>query len=111
MLTLWAIVALLTVPFYMFSQRELAPTEDQGFFFGIVQASANSTLDQTKLFTAADPRRLSSAARERQHLSDHVSDRRLRRHGDQAVERADQDHRAARDGDRWGRCRRFRAFA
>jgi multidrug efflux pump len=52
-LTLWAIVALLTVPFYMFSQRELAPTEDQGFFFGIVQASANSTLDQTKLYTAA----------------------------------------------------------
>src|SRR5688500_16596229 len=52
-LTLWAIVALLTVPFYMFSQRELAPTEDQGFFFGIIQASANSTLDQTKLFTQA----------------------------------------------------------
>src|SRR5687767_5296263 len=52
-LTLWAIVALLTVPFYMLSQRELAPAEDQGFFFGIVQASANSTLDQTKLFTAA----------------------------------------------------------
>ena len=52
-LTLWAIVALLTVPFYMFSQRELAPTEDQGFFFGIVQASANSTLDQTRLYTAA----------------------------------------------------------
>jgi multidrug efflux pump len=50
---LWAIVALLTVPFYMFSQRELAPTEDQGFFFGIVQASANSTLDQTKLYTSA----------------------------------------------------------
>ena len=52
-LVLWAIVALLTVPFYMFSQRELAPTEDQGFFFGIVQASANSTLDQTKLYTSA----------------------------------------------------------
>ena len=52
-LTLWAIVALLTVPFYMFSQRELAPTEDQGFFFGMVQASANSTLDQTRLYTAA----------------------------------------------------------
>ena len=52
-LVLWAIVAFLTVPFYMFSQRELAPTEDQGFFFGIVQASANSTLDQTRLYTAA----------------------------------------------------------
>jgi multidrug efflux pump len=50
-LVLWAIVGVLTVPFYVFSQRELAPTEDQGFFFGIVQASANATLDQTKLFT------------------------------------------------------------
>src|SRR6185369_15126321 len=49
--TLWIIVALLTVPFYLFSQRELAPAEDQGFFFGYVQASPNSTLDQTKLFT------------------------------------------------------------
>ncbi len=48
---LWAIVLALTVPFYLFSQRELAPMEDQGFFFGFVQASANSTLDQTKLFT------------------------------------------------------------
>ena len=52
-LAVWAIVVLLTVPFYMFSQRELAPTEDQGFFFGMVQASANSTLDQTKLYTSA----------------------------------------------------------
>ena len=50
-LTLWVIVALLTVPFYLFSQRELAPNEDQGFFFGFVQGSANATLDQTKLFT------------------------------------------------------------
>jgi multidrug efflux pump len=39
------------VPFYMFSQRELAPAEDQGVVFGIVQASANSTVDQTTLFT------------------------------------------------------------
>jgi multidrug efflux pump len=50
-LTLWGIVAILTVPFYMFSQRELAPAEDQGFFFGFVQASPNATLDQTTLFT------------------------------------------------------------
>jgi multidrug efflux pump len=49
-LVLWAIVALLMVPFYMFSQRELAPAEDQGVVFSIVQASANATLDQTKLF-------------------------------------------------------------
>src|SRR5437870_7004722 len=49
-LAVWIIVALLIVPFYLFSQQELAPYEDQGFFFGFVQASANSTLDQTKLF-------------------------------------------------------------
>ena len=50
-LILWAIVAALTVPFYMFSQRELAPAEDQGVVFGVVQAAANSTVDQTNLFT------------------------------------------------------------
>ena len=50
-LTVWIVVALLVVPFYMFSQRELAPAEDQGFFFGFVQASPNATLDQTKLFS------------------------------------------------------------
>jgi multidrug efflux pump len=51
-LTLWAIVVLVAVPFYMFSQQELAPIEDQGVVFGVVQASANSTLDQTKLFSS-----------------------------------------------------------
>jgi multidrug efflux pump len=50
-LVLWAIVALLMVPFYLLSQRELAPAEDQGVVFGIVQAAANATVDQTRLFT------------------------------------------------------------
>ncbi len=50
-LTLWGIVVLLTVPFYLFSQRELAPTEDQNVVFGIVQAAPNATLDQTTLHT------------------------------------------------------------
>ena len=50
-LALWAIVAVLMIPFYMFSQRELAPAEDQGVVFGVIQSSANSTLDQTNLFT------------------------------------------------------------
>jgi multidrug efflux pump len=49
-LVLWAIVAILVVPFYMFSQRELAPNEDQGVVFSVLQTSANSTLDQTKMF-------------------------------------------------------------
>jgi multidrug efflux pump len=51
-LALWLIVAALIVPFYMFSQRELAPAEDQGVVFGVIQAAPNSTIDQTKLFTA-----------------------------------------------------------
>jgi multidrug efflux pump len=50
-LTVWAAVTLLMVPFYLFSQRELAPAEDQGVVFGIIQASGNSTIDQTRLFT------------------------------------------------------------
>jgi multidrug efflux pump len=49
-LGVWVIVGLLVVPFYMFSPRVLAPAEDQGVVFGVVQASPNSTLDQTKLF-------------------------------------------------------------
>jgi multidrug efflux pump len=49
-LVLWVLVAVLMVPFYMFSQRELAPAEDQGVVFSILQTSANSTLDQTKMF-------------------------------------------------------------
>lgn len=51
-LTLWVLVSLLVAPFYLFSQRELAPHEDQGVVFGIIQAAPNATLDQTKLFAA-----------------------------------------------------------
>ncbi len=49
-LTLWAIIGILIVPFYMFSQRELAPAEDQGVVFSIIQAAPNATIEQTKLF-------------------------------------------------------------
>lgn len=50
-LTLWALVVLLIVPFYMFSQRELAPPEDQGVVFGVIQAAPDATLDQNNLFS------------------------------------------------------------
>jgi multidrug efflux pump len=50
-LTLWVLVALLTIPFYMFSQRELAPAEDQGVVFSVLQAPANATIDQANLFS------------------------------------------------------------
>ena len=81
----------LMVPFYMFSQHELAPAEDQGVVFGVIQSSANSTIDQTNLFTEAGLRRLPLVSREREHLPDHESERRFRRHGDQAVEPTQED--------------------
>ena len=49
---LWALVVALIPAFYLFSQRELAPSEDQGVVFGILQASANSTLEQTQLYSS-----------------------------------------------------------
>src|SRR5262249_2659710 len=51
-LVLWLIVLALQVPFYMFSQHELAPSEDQGFVFAIIQSAPNATLDQTMLFAS-----------------------------------------------------------
>ena len=69
---LWALVALLIVPFYMFSQRELAPAEDQGVVFGIVQAAANSTVDQTTLFTQQIHDVYRSIPETGEHLPDHV---------------------------------------
>jgi multidrug efflux pump len=49
----WFILVLLTFPMFMMSARELAPAEDQGVIFGILDAAANSTLDQNSLYAAA----------------------------------------------------------
>jgi len=49
----WLVMALATVPMFKLSSVELAPTEDQGVIFGIVQSAANSTLDQNSHFAAA----------------------------------------------------------
>jgi len=49
-ITVWAVFVFLVFPFYLFSQKELAPPEDQNFVFGIAQTAANSTIDQAKLF-------------------------------------------------------------
>ena len=51
--TVWIIISLLTIPLFTMSAKELAPVEDQGVIFGIVDAAANSTLDQNSSFTAA----------------------------------------------------------
>jgi multidrug efflux pump len=51
--TVWIVVSLLAVPMFTMSAKELAPAEDQGVIFGILDASANSTLDQNSHFAAA----------------------------------------------------------
>jgi len=50
---LWISVGLLAVPMYMFSPKELAPSEDQGVIFGIINSAANATSDQKRLFGRA----------------------------------------------------------
>lgn len=44
-------LAVLIVPFYMFAMKELAPREDQGVLFGIVQGAPNATIEQMELST------------------------------------------------------------
>jgi multidrug efflux pump len=44
------LVTPLIFAFWMFSKQELAPKEDQGVVFGIVQSAPEATLDQTMLF-------------------------------------------------------------
>jgi multidrug efflux pump len=46
-LVLGIFFALLTAPFYLFSQKELAPTEDQGGFVVIIEAPPEASLDYT----------------------------------------------------------------
>jgi multidrug efflux pump len=44
---IWLAISLMTIPMFILSAKELAPTEDQGVIFGIVETSANATLDQS----------------------------------------------------------------
>ena len=44
------LLTLLIVPFLMFAQQELAPNEDQGVVFSILQPSPTSTIDQNVIY-------------------------------------------------------------
>lgn len=47
-----SLIVISAIPwFYFSSAKELAPKEDQGIIFGIIQASPNSTIEQTGIFT------------------------------------------------------------
>src|SRR5262249_31836421 len=95
-LTLWAIVLALIVPFYMFSQHELAPTEVQGVVFGVVQAAPHGTPDPTTPANRARRRKVDP--RVQAHVPANVPEPRLRGHGDEAVGRAEAHPAAAPDG-------------
>jgi multidrug efflux pump len=49
----WIVVSLLTIPMFTMSPKELAPTEDQGVIFGVIESAADSTLDQNSRYAAA----------------------------------------------------------
>lgn len=50
-LALGLFLTLLLVPFFMFADKELAPKEDQGVLFTIVQGPPTSTVEQMTMFT------------------------------------------------------------
>ncbi len=50
---IWVVISLSTVPMFMMSPNELAPSEDQSVLFGIINTSANSTTDQNAVYSKA----------------------------------------------------------
>ena len=53
---LWIGLSLLTIPMFILAAKELAPAEDQGVIFGIVEADAKATIDQTTFYSEAEYR-------------------------------------------------------
>jgi multidrug efflux pump len=47
----WGVLTLMCLPMFVLSPKELAPTEDQGVIFGIVDAPANYAIEETSRFT------------------------------------------------------------
>ena len=88
-LTLWVLVTLLIVPFYLFSQKELAPTGGPERRLRRHPGGAERHARPDEALRLAGARRLPVVPREREHLPDHVPERRLRRHGHEALERAE----------------------
>jgi hypothetical protein len=89
----WIVIGLLTVPMFRMSAKELAPTEDQGVIFGIVDAAANATLDQTSRYAAAvNEAFLSVPETDFTFQITQLSLLGLRRHGGQALGGARADH-------------------
>ena len=74
-----AFVCLLAVPLYMFSGKELAPVEDEGFIFLIVNSAPDASLAYTSGHMDKVYKIGQGAARVRGHVRDRVPLERLRR--------------------------------
>ncbi|MBW8782725.1 MAG: efflux RND transporter permease subunit [Verrucomicrobia bacterium] len=59
-ITAGVMLTLLLLPFFMMAQHELAPKEDQGVVFSILQSSPTSTIDQNVLFATQAQRMFES---------------------------------------------------
>ncbi len=53
MYVLWVVLSAACVPMFVLSPKELAPAEDQGVIFGILDAPADASLQQTSRFAQA----------------------------------------------------------
>lgn len=53
MYVLWLALSVACVPLFVLAPKELAPAEDQGVIFGILDAPADASLDQTSRFATA----------------------------------------------------------
>src|SRR5437899_650189 len=49
----WIALGLMTVPMFIKAPKELAPPEDQSIVFGIVEAAADATIEQTTFYSEA----------------------------------------------------------
>ena len=57
---IWIVLSILSIPMFLMAPKELAPAEDQSILFGIVEASADASIDQTTFYTEAVNRQLMS---------------------------------------------------
>lgn len=55
---IWIALSLLALPFFQMAPKELAPSEDQSVVFGVIEAAADATIDQTMFYTEEINRQL-----------------------------------------------------
>jgi multidrug efflux pump len=57
---IWITLSVLAIPMFIMAPKELAPAEDQSVVFGILEADANSTIDQSSYYSSIVNREMMS---------------------------------------------------